>query len=79
MNSQLKRGRRLKGLPRTGTFFCVITTAQSFPRMPIAVMFAAVIALKAYSVLGWLISSAHSIDGPLERRAKSFESRTDLI
>jgi hypothetical protein len=42
-------------------------------------MFAAVIALKAYSVLGWLISSAHSIDGPLEGRRKSSESHTDLI
>jgi hypothetical protein len=36
---------------RTGTFFCEITTAQSFPRRPIEVMLAAVMALKAYSVL----------------------------
>ena len=34
----------------TGTFFCDRTTAQSFPRTPIAMMFAAVIALNAYSV-----------------------------
>lgn len=34
----------------TGTFFCDRTTAQSLPRTPIAMMFAAVIALKAYSV-----------------------------
>lgn len=33
----------------TGTFFCEITTAQSLPRTPNEVMFAAVIALKAYS------------------------------
>jgi hypothetical protein len=33
----------------TGTFFCEITTAQSLPRTPTEVMFAAVIALKAYS------------------------------
>lgn len=36
-------------LPRTGTFFCEITTAQSLPRTPNDVMLAAVIALKAYS------------------------------
>jgi len=35
---------------RTGTFFCDITTAQSFPLIPTVVIFAAVIALKAYSV-----------------------------
>ena len=34
----------------TGTFFCERTTAQSLPRTPIDVMFAAVIALNAYSV-----------------------------
>ena len=33
----------------TGTFFCEMTTAQSFPLTPIEVMFAAVMALKAYS------------------------------
>ena len=33
----------------TGTFFCERTTAQSLPRIPIEVIFAAVIALKAYS------------------------------
>ena len=33
----------------TGTFFCDMTTAQLFPRTPTEVMFAAVIALKAYS------------------------------
>jgi hypothetical protein len=35
---------------RTGTFFWDSTTAQSLPRTPIAMMLAAVIALKAYSV-----------------------------
>lgn len=33
----------------TGTFFCDSTTAQFFPLTPTEVMFAAVIALKAYS------------------------------
>ena len=33
----------------TGTFFWDKTTAQSLPLMPIDMMFAAVIALKAYS------------------------------
>lgn len=33
----------------TGTFFCEMTTAQLFPLMPMDVMFAAVIALNAYS------------------------------
>ncbi len=33
----------------TGTFFCERTTAQSLPRTPIDMMFAAVMALKAYS------------------------------
>lgn len=35
---------------RTGTFFCDRTTAQSLPRRPTDMMFAAVIALKAYSM-----------------------------
>lgn len=35
---------------RTGTFFCEMTTAQSLPRTPSDVMFAAVMALNAYSV-----------------------------
>lgn len=35
---------------RTGTFFCDRTTAQSLPRKPTDMMFAAVIALKAYSM-----------------------------
>jgi hypothetical protein len=34
----------------TGTFFCEMTTAQSLPRTPSDVMFAAVIALNAYSM-----------------------------
>jgi hypothetical protein len=34
---------------RTGTFFCEMTTAQSLPRTPTDVIFAAVIALNAYS------------------------------
>ena len=33
----------------TGTFFCERTTAQFLPRTPIDVMFAAVMALNAYS------------------------------
>lgn len=33
----------------TATFFCESTTAQSFPRTPMAVMLAEVMALKAYS------------------------------
>jgi hypothetical protein len=36
---------------RTGTFFCEMTTAQSLPRTPSDVMFAAVIALNAYSAV----------------------------
>lgn len=39
----------------TGTFFCDKTTAQSLPRRPTDMMFAAVIALKAYSV--WEMSA----------------------
>lgn len=35
----------------SGTFFCEMTTAQSLPRTPTDVMFAAVMALKAYSEL----------------------------
>lgn len=35
----------------TGTFFCEITTAQFLPRTPTDVMFAAVIALNAYSTV----------------------------
>jgi hypothetical protein len=35
--------------PLTGTFFCEMTTAQSFPRTPTEVILAAVMALKAYS------------------------------
>ena len=34
----------------TGTFFCDKTTAQSFPLTPTEVMFAAVMALNAYSI-----------------------------
>lgn len=37
-------------IQRTGTFFCEMTTAQSLPLTPNDVMFAAVIALNAYSV-----------------------------
>jgi hypothetical protein len=33
----------------TGTFFCEMTTAQSLPLMPMDMMFAAVMALNAYS------------------------------
>lgn len=45
---------------RTGTFFCDKTTAQSLPRRPTDMMFAAVIALKAYSVLGMSVGSAQA-------------------
>ena len=34
----------------TGTFFCDMTTAQSLPRTPTDMIFAAVMALNAYSV-----------------------------
>ena len=34
----------------SGTFFCEMTTAQSLPRTPTEVMFAAVMALNAYSI-----------------------------
>lgn len=34
----------------SGTFFCEMTTAQSLPRTPTEVMFAAVMALNAYSM-----------------------------
>jgi hypothetical protein len=40
-----------EGAILTGTFFCDNTTAQSFPLTPTDMMFAAVIALKAYSIL----------------------------
>jgi len=40
---------RTIALQHTGTFFCDSTTAQFFPRTPTEVMFAAVMALKAYS------------------------------
>lgn len=40
---------RLLAGRHTGTFFCDSTTAQVFPLTPTEVMFAAVIALKAYS------------------------------
>jgi len=40
----------------TGTFFCDKTTAQSFPRIPTDMMFAAVIALKAYSIVAIMVS-----------------------
>lgn len=46
-----QHGRQTRGSPlRTGTFFWVRTTAQSLPLTPIDVMFAAVMALNAYSV-----------------------------
>jgi len=40
-----------EGVILTGTFFCDNTTAQSFPYTPTNMMFAAVIALKAYSIV----------------------------
>lgn len=44
-----KAGSQVLRLRHTGTFFCDSTTAQSFPRIPTDMIFAAVIALKAYS------------------------------
>jgi hypothetical protein len=45
-----RRGHRVdSGIVRTATFFWETTIAQSFPLTPIEVMFAEVIALKAYS------------------------------
>ena len=38
------------GIVHTGTFFCDKTTAQSLPRTPTDIIFAAVMALNAYSV-----------------------------
>jgi hypothetical protein len=40
----------------TGTFFCDRTTAQFFPRTPTDVIFAAVMALKAYSDIDHSVS-----------------------
>jgi hypothetical protein len=53
----------------TGTFFCDNTTAQSFPLIPIDMIFAAVIALKAYSILVPVVSNVLRgyINGTLKR------------
>lgn len=46
------RGRQIRrAAAHTGTFFCEITTAQFFPRIPREVMLAEVIALNAYSIM----------------------------
>jgi hypothetical protein len=60
-----------KGVFHTGTFFCDNTTAQSFPRTPIDMMFAAVMALKAYSIIPRFISSVNGefIKGDAETRS----------
>jgi hypothetical protein len=47
----------MEGCILTGTFFCDNTTAQSFPLTPIDMIFAAVIALKAYSILMPVVSN----------------------
>lgn len=49
-------GESLLRIIHTGTFFCDRTTAQSLPRTPIAMMFAAVMALNAYSAYPRYIS-----------------------
>lgn len=49
----------------SGTFFCEMTTAQSLPRTPTEVMFAAVMALNAYSMeckLGVALRGSHERD-----------------
>ena len=72
----------------TGTFFCDSTTAQSVPRTPTDVMFAAVIALNAYSVHHCKPRETVMLDGcrDVARIAKkecdimtSMSVRTDLI
>ena len=69
---------------RTGTFFCEMTTAQSLPRTPTDVMFAAVIALNAYSV--WTAhQQLHLIYLAARRRGfrlqakEDWRVRTDLV
>jgi len=47
----------MEGCILTGTFFCDNTTAQSLPLTPIDMIFAAVIALKAYSILMPVVSN----------------------
>ena len=47
-------------MQRTGTFFCEMTTAQSLPLTPNDVMFAAVIALNAYSVAAALAGACRN-------------------
>lgn len=58
---------------RTGTFFCDMTTAQLFPRTPTEVMFAAVMALKAYSAAPSRISLF------CHRRGHEQGALTDLV
>jgi hypothetical protein len=53
----------------SGTFFCDSTTAQSFPRTPTEVMFAAVMALNAYSVHSVSSRSAKVIHPLLPEKA----------
>jgi len=50
IEASVPRYRLSKWMQPTGTFFCEMTTAQSLPLTPNDVMFAAVIALNAYSV-----------------------------
>ena len=56
----------------SGTFFCEMTTAQSLPRTPSDVMFAAVIALNAYST--W-----RPVSEAWGEEAKGTRMRTDLV
>ena len=82
----------MEGCILTGTFFCDNTTAQSFPLTPIDMIFAAVMALKAYSVLVSLVSNVQRkyIDATLKRfqivvassragRIENGSMRTDLV
>lgn len=62
----------VSGLQHTGTFFCEITTAQSFPRTPTDVMLAAVMALNAYSVFA-------ACQPPSSRHRVEHIARTDLV
>lgn len=76
---------------RTGTFFWERTTAQSLPLTPIDMMFAAVMALKAYSVrnrlVSWAIrgrgwrprSMASPQGGAIDRAAGGGWIHTDLV
>lgn len=66
----------------TATFFCEMTTAQSFPLTPMEVMLAAVMALKAYSkdsVSGHDHSTRVEILSQYEARSSSGKIHTNLV